>query len=201
MKNQAKTNKRLAGAGLLAAFAASLCCITPVLAVVAGFSGAASALSWLAPFRPLFIVLTVVVLGFAWFQQLKTKKEIDCDCETDEKKSFLQTKKFLGGVTVLAALLLAFPYYSSVFYTTNAANVAIVNVQQIDLRIKGMTCDGCENTLNLALQKLDGVGAVESDYKTGKAVVEYDPSTITVDEIIDAVDATGYKVVDTEPSN
>ena len=47
-----KTDKKLIGAGLLTAFAASLCCITPVLALVAGTSGLASSFSWLEPARP-----------------------------------------------------------------------------------------------------------------------------------------------------
>ena len=50
-----KTDKKLIGAGLLTAIAASLCCITPVLALVAGTSGLASTFSWLEPARPYFI--------------------------------------------------------------------------------------------------------------------------------------------------
>ena len=38
----AQPSKSLFGAGLLAALAASLCCITPLLAVVGGLGGAAS---------------------------------------------------------------------------------------------------------------------------------------------------------------
>jgi len=199
MENKINQNKKLASAGLLAAFAASLCCITPLLALVAGMGGIASSLSWLEPLRPLFIGITVLVLGFAWYQQLKTKMEIECDCETDEKKSFLQTKKFLGIVTVLAALLLAFPYYSSIFYTTNSANaatVSAVNTQQVDLKIGGMTCTGCETHINHAVSNVEGVIQVESDYKTGDAVIKFDESKVSVDEIVDAVNATGYKVID-----
>ena len=90
-----KTDKKLIGAGLLTAIAASLCCITPVLALVAGTSGLASTFSWLEPFRPYFIGLTILVLGFAWYQKLKPKKQIDCNCETEEKQKFIQSKMFL----------------------------------------------------------------------------------------------------------
>ena len=74
-----KTDKKIIGAGLLTAIAASLCCITPVLALIAGTSGLASTFSWLEPFRPYFIGLTILVLGFAWYQKLKHKKQIDCN--------------------------------------------------------------------------------------------------------------------------
>jgi len=99
-----KTNKSLIGAGIFAAIAASLCCITPVLALVAGISGFASAFSWLDPLRPYLIGITVLVLGFAWYQKLKLKKEIECDCEEDDQPSFWQSKRFLAIITVIAAL-------------------------------------------------------------------------------------------------
>jgi 4-hydroxybenzoate polyprenyltransferase len=111
-----KSENTLAGLGLISAIAASLCCITPVLALIAGTSGLASTFSWLEPFRPYFIGLTVLVLAFAWYQKLKPKKQIDCGCETNEKPKFIQSKMFLGIVTVFAIIMLAFPYYTSVFY-------------------------------------------------------------------------------------
>jgi mercuric ion transport protein len=58
-------------AGLLTAVAASLCCITPVLALLGGASGLASSFSWMEPFRPFLIGLTVLVFAFAWYQKLK----------------------------------------------------------------------------------------------------------------------------------
>ena len=83
-------SKRLLGVGLLSAVGASLCCITPVLALISGTTGFASTFSWLEPFRPYLIGITVLILGFAWYQKLKPKNKIDCDCETDEKPKFTQ---------------------------------------------------------------------------------------------------------------
>lgn len=111
--NTKSKSAKLAGAGFIAAIAASLCCITPVLVFIAGISGAASTFSWLEPIRPYLIGVTVLVLGFAWYQKLKpqTEEEIKCLCEEDEKPSFWQTKKFLSMVTAFAILMLAFPFY------------------------------------------------------------------------------------------
>lgn len=196
--NETQKTKSLAGACLLVAFAASLCCITPLLALVAGMGGIASSLSFLEPLRPLFIGLTVLVLGFAWYQQLKSKKEIDCDCEADEKKSFLQTKMFLGIVTVLAVLLLTFPYYSSAFLKAPQANAAAIpaeHLQRVELNIKGITCEGCETNINHAVGRRPGVARVESDYKRGTAVVEFDRTKASENDIAAAIDAAGYEVV------
>ena len=101
-----KSENKLIGAGLLTAITASLCCITPVLALIAGTSGIASTFSWIEPFRPYLIGLTILVLCFAWYQMLKPKKEIDCECETDEKPKFTQSKTFLGIITVFAIVML-----------------------------------------------------------------------------------------------
>lgn len=111
--------------GVIAAIASSLCCITPVLALIAGSTGIASSFSWIEPFRPYLIGFTILVLGFAWYLKLKprTDEELACACEADDlssgkagKPSFWQSKKFLGIVTVFAVLMMAFPYYSKVFF-------------------------------------------------------------------------------------
>lgn len=118
MKTNQFGNKPLVGAGVLAALAASLCCITPVLALLGGISGVAATFSWLEPFRPFLIGTTVLVLGFAWYQKLKpqTATQMDCACEADEKLSFLQSKGFLGIIILLAAALLSFPYYAAALF-------------------------------------------------------------------------------------
>jgi mercuric ion transport protein len=92
------------GAGVLTAIAASLCCITPVIAILAGSSSLAANFSWIEPARPYLIGLSIVVLAFAWYLKLKPAKtnDMDCNCETTKKASFLQSKTFLGIVTVFA---------------------------------------------------------------------------------------------------
>ncbi len=71
-----KKDGKLIWTSIIAAIGASLCCITPVLALISGVSGIASTFSWLEPLRPYLIGITVLVLAFAWYQKLKPKKEI-----------------------------------------------------------------------------------------------------------------------------
>ena len=100
---------KLAVTSILTAITASLCCITPVLALIAGTSGVASTFSWIEPFRPYLIGLTILVLLFAWYQKLKPEKEIDCECETDKEPKFMQSKTFLGIVTAICNCDVGFP--------------------------------------------------------------------------------------------
>src|SRR5680860_502226 len=74
-------NSKLIGTSVLTALAASVCCITPVLAVLAGTTGVVSTFSWIEPFRPYLIGLTVLVLAFAWYQKFKPKTEAEIDCD------------------------------------------------------------------------------------------------------------------------
>ncbi|MBX9783964.1 MAG: hypothetical protein K2X48_11805 [Chitinophagaceae bacterium] len=114
--------------GLVAAATASLCCIAPALAFLGGASGLASSFSWIEPWRPCLVGLTMAIFVFAWYQKLKPKKQLDCDCEAYSRKSFFQTKTFLAIVTVIAGLLIAFPYYAKVFYPKpQQAKIIVIN--------------------------------------------------------------------------
>ena len=199
--SESKSSKGLIGTGIITAIAASLCCITPVLALIAGASGAASAFSWLDPARPYLIGITILVLGFAWYQKLKprSKEEIECACEDDEKPSFWQSKIFLAIVTVFAGLMLAFPLYADVFYPRQDQQVIVVdrqNVQTAIFSVSGMTCTGCEEHVTHEVNKLDGIVDVKASYENENAIVQFDSSKASVGEIEKAINSTGYKVTD-----
>jgi len=192
-----KSNNKLIGASLLSAFAASLCCITPVLAFIAGTSGLATTFSWVEPLRPYLIGLTVVVLAFAWYQNLKPQIQPDCECDPTEKKPFLQSRLFLGIVTCFTICMLAFPYYSHIFYPNSVNNTIIIDnqhVAKVEFAIDGMTCSGCEDHVNLEVRKVDGVFNSTTSYEDGNTIIEYDNSKTDIVEIENAIKTTGYTV-------
>jgi len=194
-----KSDNKLIGLGLLTAISASLCCITPVLALLAGTSGLASTFWWLDPFRPYLIGLTVIVLGFAWYQKLKPQKQSDCNCETEEKTPFMQTKTFLGIVTVFAGLLLAFPMYTHVFYPRTGQEITEVaqsNVKTAEFKISGMTCSACEEHVNHEVNKLSGIIKTTVSYEVGNAIIEFDQTKTDINELEQAIGKTGYSVTE-----
>ena len=194
-----KSENKLIGASLLTAITASLCCITPVLALIAGTSGIASTFSWIEPFRPYLIGLTILVLGFAWYQKLKPRKVIDCECETDEKPKFIQSKKFLGIVTVFAIVMLTFPYYSGIFYPNTENQLIVVDKSDIkttEFKISGMTCASCEEHVNHKVNKLNGIINSKASYENGNAIIEFDKTKTNETEIEKAINSAGYKVTD-----
>ncbi|MFT4523186.1 MAG: mercuric ion transport protein [Bacteroidia bacterium] len=194
-----KSENKLMGAGLITAMTASLCCITPVLALIAGTSGMASTFSWIEPFRPYLIGLTIFVLGFAWYQKLKPKKEMDCECETDEKPKFMQSKTFLGIVTVFAGVMLALPYYSGIFYPNTEKQIIAVDKSDIKIttfKINGMTCASCQEHVNHEVNKLNGIVHSKASYESGNAIIEFDKTKTNETEIAKAINSTGYIVTD-----
>jgi copper chaperone CopZ len=193
-----KKSYSLAVTSLLTAISASLCCITPVLALIAGSSGIAATFAWLDPFRPWLIVITLAVLAFAWYQKLRprTAEEISCACEDDEKPSFWQSKKFLGMVTIFAVIMLAFPYFAASFYpdTKLSESVNMELETTYEINISGMTCTGCEEHVKLEVGKLQGISGLEVSYENSNAIVTFDKSTIDIEQIKETINKTGYKV-------
>jgi copper chaperone CopZ len=60
--------------------------------------------------------------------------------------------------------------------------------------VKGMTCEGCENTITAALTDIPGVlKIVKVSYKDEAAWVCYDPAKCKTDAITTAITGKGYK--------
>ena len=146
--------KTLIGSGIVAAIASSLCCIVPLLALIAGGTGAATNLSWMEPFRHYLIIFTILVWSYAWYQELKPQK----DCCSTHKSNLMETKLFLTAVTIFALGMLSLPSFSGNFYdNTPLEQGAISDSAKVVLNIEGMTCGSCENHINHALNNTKGV--------------------------------------------
>jgi len=195
-----KSSVTFTWAGVLSGIAASLCCITPVVALLAGSSSIAAGFSWIEPARPYLIGLSVAVLSFAWYLKLKPVKAIDanCDCETTTKSSFFQSKAFLGLVTGFVLLMMAFPLYAKMFYPTPKAPSIIVaavdNRQQVKFTIQGMSCEACEAEVNNEIAKVNGVLSYATSYASGISLVSFDKSKADVKAIETAIGKTGYTI-------
>ncbi len=197
-------SKTLIGSGIITAVAASLCCITPFLVIIAGTGGAASSFSWLEPYRYYLMGISIFILAFAWYQKLKPEKkdEIDCACETKEKSSFFQSKIFLAIVTIFIGLMLAFPNYSESLYPKNEikslATYPTSNIITLKMDIEGMTCQACTHHIEQTVDAVDGVVNTNVDFELGTAKVKFDISKTSKKDIVEAINKTSYKVKDSK---
>jgi copper chaperone CopZ len=192
-----KSSGSLMSATLFSAIAASLCCIVPVIAVLAGGGSIASNFSWMEPARPYLIGLSIAVLAFAWYLKLKPAKtnDLDCNCEV-KKPSFFQSKTFLAIVTVFAVLMMSFPLYAGIFNPNpKVQSLALVNAdnkKEVKFTIQGMTCAGCE--VNNELSKVNGVLSYKTSYSNKSSLVTYDALKVDIKTIQAAIAKTGYTI-------
>jgi mercuric ion transport protein len=194
-----RSSSVLTGSGIISAIAASLCCITPLIALLAGTGTVAANFSWIEPARPYLVGLSLLVLALAWYLKLRKAKttEEDCNCESPMRKnSFLQSKFFLGVVTVFALVMISFPLYAKVFYSsgTHKTVATVNNKQQVKFRISGMGCEDCAAPVNLQISKLPGVISFSTSYTNQSSVVSFDRSQLDVKTIEAAINRSGCKV-------
>lgn len=72
-----------------------------------------------------------------------------------------------------------------------------VATAKTELPITGMTCASCERNVHRALSKPNGVLNVSVNLATERATVTYLPGITSRRDLIDAVEAAGYGVIDT----
>lgn len=67
-------------------------------------------------------------------------------------------------------------------------------MEKKSLKIEGMTCASCTNTVEKATRKLDGVTEANVNFATEKLNISFDESKVSVQDIQAAVEKSGYKV-------
>lgn len=66
------------------------------------------------------------------------------------------------------------------------------------LKVTGMSCGGCAETVTGALRAVDGVTEVEVSLDAGRAVVQYDEKRTSSARLKSAIEAAGYGVCATD---
>jgi copper chaperone len=62
-------------------------------------------------------------------------------------------------------------------------------------KVVGMYCISCKPTVEKQLKNEQAVKNFEIDYMTDKVIVEFDPSSVTKQELKDRLEKSGYKFV------
>ena len=98
----------------------------------------------------------------------------------------------LALITMILAL--AVSCQSNTKKSEEAASAEIVNPVKYEIMIDGMTCTGCEATVEAGVNKLEGIKSVEANHLEGNAFVEFSDTKTDTSAIRKAITATGYKV-------
>jgi copper chaperone len=58
--------------------------------------------------------------------------------------------------------------------------------------VRGMSCGGCERSIEIALLRLDGVQQVVPEHIADEVEVTFDPAKVDLDRIHEAIAAAGF---------
>ncbi len=64
----------------------------------------------------------------------------------------------------------------------------------VQMKISGMSCGHCVGAVQKALARVAGVEVEKVEI--GSATIRFDPATVTMQAVRDAVEDTGYEVVE-----
>lgn len=115
--SQTKTSNRSMMAAGLGAIGASACCVGPLILISLGIGGSwIATLTELEPYRPLFLGITLVFLGLAFYSlYLKPRP-----CAPDESCAIpgvVRNQRIIFWiVSILLVALMTFPYYGTIFF-------------------------------------------------------------------------------------
>jgi len=62
----------------------------------------------------------------------------------------------------------------------------------VELKVEGMTCQGCVRSVTKKLSGVAGVSGAAVDLEAGKATVHYDDAAAKVEDMIAAVEQIGF---------
>lgn len=79
-----------------------------------------------------------------------------------------------------------------------AGEVSVENTATVDIKVSGMTCTGCEQSIEKGLKSKEGVETAKASHTKGVATVTYDKSRLSKKELAEAIENKGYTVEEIE---
>ncbi|WP_147534079.1 copper chaperone CopZ [Bacillus marasmi] len=67
-------------------------------------------------------------------------------------------------------------------------------MENITLKVAGMSCDHCVKAVEGSVGELNGVQTVKVDLKAGTVNIEFNPEAVTLATIKETIDDQGYDV-------
>lgn len=180
--------------GILSALLASVCCLGPVLLVLLGL-GSLGFGSLIGRYHGWFIGAAAVLLTYAWRSYLKESQRCRSEaCEMVQRKT-TRTVLIIASAAVAIFMGLNLYTYASPSGKANVSEATsdLGKVSSVVIPIEGMTCFTCELSVETSLKRLSGVHSVDARTRDKAAYVDYDASRVNLDEIIAAINKTGYK--------
>jgi len=179
--------------GLLSALFASVCCVTPLLLVLLGL-GSLGIGAVLGRFHWGFLGVALVLLTAAWRRYFQERRR----CATDrcEMASGTPTRWTLLVASLVVAAFAGLNVYTFASHRQQTAPTPggrPTTATDVVIPVAGMTCLTCELTVESSLKRLPGVASAEANVAQQRVTVQYDPAQVTVEQLMAAINQTGYQ--------
>ena len=176
--------------GILSGIVASVCCLGPPLLILLGL-GSLGLGSFFGKYHWYFILAGAALLAFAWRGYLKEKRR--CTTEGCKMVRGGTTKSILLVATLIVAVFLGLNIYTYARGQDEITLVTKAGEKQVTISVEGMTCFTCELSVQKGLGGLKGVKSSKARAQKGIVAVSYDPNQTSVEDMIEAINRTGYK--------
>jgi mercuric ion transport protein len=195
--------------GLIGAVAASSCCILPLVLFALGIGGAwIGNLTALAPYQPIFIVITLGILAYGFWLVYGRVACRDADsCARPVSDRLLKVGLWT------ATLALAPPWRSPLWLVHSSeadggpmrytaitclvaplltVSAALAAEKTVTLSVANMTCAACPYIVQKTLAAVPGVTAAKVSFEDKTATVTFDDGQTDVSALTAATNDAGY---------
>ena len=179
-------------AGILSALLATTCCIGPLVLVAIGLGSGAA---FVGRYHWLFLIAGIAVLTWAWAKYLREKTMCECAHKTMQGRRSGMFTLLIATVIVLGfgSLNISRYIFASAPASTQAQMQLANGLNRIIIPVEGMSCATCEIPVRHALRRIDGVKAIYVSAATKTATVDYEPEKTNPEQLVAAINSTGYR--------
>jgi len=188
------------GGAVLAALAASSCCIGPLIVAALGVGGA-GAFAVLGAYRSYILAGTAVLLASGFYLTYRKPSGAAaggeaCGCEKPDRAAGRAGRLGLWTATVLVALSAAAPQLLSI--AARQHGVALTTtpgapLEHATIQVEGMDCEACSVHLRAALTKVGGFHDLTLDLHARTIDVAYEPAAGRLSAYVAAINEIGYE--------
>jgi copper chaperone CopZ len=202
-----KTRLALIGA-VLAAVAASLCCLLPFIAAGLGIAGLAASAAF-ERWRPSLLMITFGLLVLGFYLAYRPGRREACDtgslCARKPIRRWNRAMLWLAALVVV--LFAGFPYYAGWFVGAAKTNhlqtgpLLTTRAAHVVLKIEGMDCPACAAGLQNNLRQTRGVLRADVSFQDRQASIDYDPAKVDPAHLVQVFSDAGFKAALSPPAN
>jgi copper chaperone CopZ len=178
--------------GLLSALIGAACCVGPAFLAILGVFGFAG--GFLATYHWYFIGIGGIGVAVAWWQYGRERGKLRA------MASRMRNERVTRAILVFATALIvivtgldAYPLLARRSPSAVAEASSSKAASSIVIPTAGMDCAICAVPIKARLKQLPGVSAVEVSIEKGTVSVKYDPAKVKPEQLVAAIDSTGYK--------